>query len=226
MSFNYSPKIVTNGLVLYLDAANPKSYVSGSTVWNDMSANQLVCNLGANTLYTSSNLGGIFFSGSNASISNHPLINFGTGSFSIELITYINNTNHYVLNKAGFGGGRGYGVAIVSNQLYFGLQGDTNYNSSILLSTAGISSNNYYHIILVCDRQNTDALFYINNSLKTTNDISSQSGSLDSNSTLFIGSNYSPLPNQIRYVTRLYNRALSAQEVTQNYNATKGRFGL
>jgi hypothetical protein len=40
MAFNYSPKIVTDGLVLYLDAANPKSYVSGSTTWVDMSLGQ------------------------------------------------------------------------------------------------------------------------------------------------------------------------------------------
>ena len=39
MSFRYSPKIVTDGLVLYLDAANPKSYVSGSTTWFDLSGN-------------------------------------------------------------------------------------------------------------------------------------------------------------------------------------------
>jgi hypothetical protein len=37
MAFRYSPKIVTDGLVLYLDAANTKSYVSGSTTWNDIS---------------------------------------------------------------------------------------------------------------------------------------------------------------------------------------------
>jgi len=37
MAFSYSPKIVTDGLVLYLDAANPYSYVSGSTSWNDIS---------------------------------------------------------------------------------------------------------------------------------------------------------------------------------------------
>ncbi len=37
MAFNYSPRVVTDGLVLYLDAANQYSYVSGSTSWNDIS---------------------------------------------------------------------------------------------------------------------------------------------------------------------------------------------
>ena len=42
MAFNYSPKIVTNGLVLCLDAGNIKSFVSGSTVWNDLTKNNYI----------------------------------------------------------------------------------------------------------------------------------------------------------------------------------------
>jgi hypothetical protein len=37
MAFNYSPKIVTDGLVLYLDAANPRSYPGTGTTWYDLS---------------------------------------------------------------------------------------------------------------------------------------------------------------------------------------------
>jgi len=36
MAGTVAPDIVTNGLVLYLDAANTKSYVSGSTSWTDI----------------------------------------------------------------------------------------------------------------------------------------------------------------------------------------------
>ena len=37
MAFNYSPKIVTDGLVFYLDAANTKSYIGSGTTWTDLS---------------------------------------------------------------------------------------------------------------------------------------------------------------------------------------------
>jgi hypothetical protein len=37
MAFNYSPKIVTNGLVFYVDAANTRSYPGSGTVWTDLS---------------------------------------------------------------------------------------------------------------------------------------------------------------------------------------------
>ena len=39
MSFDNGPRIVTNGLVLALDAADRNSYVSGSTTWFDLSGN-------------------------------------------------------------------------------------------------------------------------------------------------------------------------------------------
>ena len=57
MAFNYSPKIVTNGLVLCLDAANPKSYVSGSTKWNDLSKNYLNGTLTNGPTFNSANGG-------------------------------------------------------------------------------------------------------------------------------------------------------------------------
>jgi len=64
MSFNYSPKIVTDGLVLYLDAANIKSYVSGSTIWRDISrsgaSNGIIVN---GPIFNSLNGGSISFDG-------------------------------------------------------------------------------------------------------------------------------------------------------------------
>lgn len=63
MSFNYSPKIVTDGLVLYLDAANTKSYVSGSTIWNDLSRNNFNGSLINTPTFNSQNSGSILFDG-------------------------------------------------------------------------------------------------------------------------------------------------------------------
>lgn len=41
MATLYSPKIVTDGLVMYLDAANPRSYPRSGTAWNDISGNNI-----------------------------------------------------------------------------------------------------------------------------------------------------------------------------------------
>lgn len=226
MAFSYSPKTVTDGLVLYLDSSNVKSYISGSTTWNDLSRNQLTCTLGSGTKYSSASLGGVYFSGSIASIPNSPSINFGTGSFTIELVTYLFNTNHYILDKGAFGSTSGYAVAMQSNLLYFGMQGTVSTNFTLPLTTAGLTANNYYHILISCDRTLQTASFYINGVNKYNANISNQTGSLDSTTPLYVGSQFTPSPNQIRYITRLYNKALSSTEVSQNYNAIKSRFGL
>ena len=65
MAFSYSPKIITDGLVLYLDAANPYSYVSGSTVWNDISRTMTSGSLINGPTFSSANNGSIVFDGVN-----------------------------------------------------------------------------------------------------------------------------------------------------------------
>ena len=63
MAFNYSPKTVIDGLVLYMDAANSKSYVSGSTTWNDISRGGNIGTLLNGPTFNSSNSGNIVFDG-------------------------------------------------------------------------------------------------------------------------------------------------------------------
>ncbi len=65
MAFNYSPRVVTDGLVLYLDAANQYSYVSGSTSWNDISRGGNNGILTNGPTYNSANGGSIVFDGTN-----------------------------------------------------------------------------------------------------------------------------------------------------------------
>ena len=57
--------IVTNGLVLALDAANRRSYISGSFVWNDISGNRNSGSLINGPTFDSANGGSIVFDGTN-----------------------------------------------------------------------------------------------------------------------------------------------------------------
>ena len=77
MAFNFSPKVVTDGLVLYLDAANPKSIVSGSTIWTDLSRGGNNGTLIGGPTFNSGNGGSIVFDGSNdyVSVSNNSVFN-------------------------------------------------------------------------------------------------------------------------------------------------------
>lgn len=65
MSFSYSPKVTTNGLILYLDAANTKSYSGSGVNWDDLTVNQNGSTLTNGPTFSSSNLGIISFDGTN-----------------------------------------------------------------------------------------------------------------------------------------------------------------
>ena len=70
MAFNYSPNIITDGLVLYLDAANTKSYPGSGTTWRDLSKSQLNGTLTNGPTFNSANGGSIVFDGTNDYVDN------------------------------------------------------------------------------------------------------------------------------------------------------------
>lgn len=65
MSFSYSPKLTTNGLILYLDAANTRSYSGTGVNWNDLTVNQNISTLTNGPTFSSSNMGIFSFDGTN-----------------------------------------------------------------------------------------------------------------------------------------------------------------
>jgi hypothetical protein len=88
MAFSYSPKIVTDGLVLYLDAANSYSYVSGSTSWNDISRGGNNGTLVNGPTFNSGSGGSIVFDGVNdyCTFSNLPTgFQAGITNYSISI---------------------------------------------------------------------------------------------------------------------------------------------
>lgn len=65
MSYANGPKIVTDGLILCIDAGNVKSYLSGSSNWNDLSSFRRVGSLQSGSFYTPTNGGILNFDGVN-----------------------------------------------------------------------------------------------------------------------------------------------------------------
>jgi hypothetical protein len=228
MAFSYSPKVVTDGLVLYLDAANPYSYVSGSTVWNDLSRSQLSGSLINGPTYNSANNGSIVFDGSNdyvdcgTTLSNQ----FGNFSGSLTLSVWFYPTSLTDNGILYFG-------TLVNNygELSIDIRGQafevwTNRNNK--LRTSALTANRWYQGTVTIDTSNAAAsVVYVNGI--ATGSFSTPSGTIDFRTKqLVVGTYYSlsyPFKGNIS-TTQIYNRALSAQEVLQNYNATKGRFGL
>ena len=230
MAFYYSPKIVTDGLVLYLDAANPNSYVSGSTTWRDISRGGNNGTLINGPTYSSLNEGSIVFDGTNDNcpITNQTF-NLSTGSsFTIEIV--------YKRNSSTPGPARGLytmgGGGISNARIYFWF--DNNSNGSMAINyftqsgfdryitlSSQLLDTNFHHAVQVVNKSTLLMTGYFDGVNKGNGSIESSSTS----DTTFRICGTTSCNAAVAFV-RIYNRALSAQEILQNYNATKSRFGL
>jgi hypothetical protein len=216
--------VVTNGLVLNLDAANIKSYVSGSTTWRDLSGNNNSGSLVNGPTFSSANGGSIVFDGSNnyVNIDNTPSINLEASSFSLEVWAYNNNldTNTWrtviTKNRAGAGGGTILGIW--RNNL-----GGWHFRNNQSANTSALATPNAWsYLCLTVNSSTTTAVGYVN----AVSSVSFTSiGTNGTNPYLIGGWGLEHFNGNISNI-KLYNRALSAAEVLQNYNAQKSRFNL
>jgi len=225
--YKNTPPIITSGLTLYLDAANSKSYVTGSTVWNDVSGLGNSGSFVNGPGFSTDGGGSITFNGSTTSISNFPIQISGTGSKTVSCFFKTFSTNRSGLvgtrNTLGSNGWMlGINNTSIGTLAYFHVGG----SGESLISPAGlITTGRWFNGTATYDLATTTVILYINgtqvDSINTFNNMaaSAVSGSIGTE-------NGSSNLNGNIATTLIYNRALSAAEVRQNYNALKTRFGL
>ena len=220
------PRIVTDGLVLHLDAGDPRSFDGNSTTWRDLSGNGNHGTLMNGVGYTNSNKGGMVFDGVNDYINSFPLQISGNGSKTIVIFIKPNTIiRSGLLGTRNVTLGTGWGLAInrtsPGNVTYYHAGG------SFLEVPANLTTNQWSNIIVTYDISSNRVTLSINGTqLGSLNEFSSI------NTSNFIGvigdeeNDYmSPFTGTISIV-QIYNRALTQSEITQNFNATKSRFGL
>jgi hypothetical protein len=224
--YKNTPPIVTNGLVLALDAGNTKSYVSGSTVWRDLSGNNNSGSLTNGPTYSSANGGAIVFDGVNdyvnLGLTNiSPTLSNLTISFFVK-INKINTKQSFISSYTASPQG-GWGVEfLTTNKInFFGFTNTTTFTD--VQTNQTLSLNQIINI--TCVFVNSTFSIYINGLFDN-----SKSGvsTVYKTSNIFIGNDLTlvtPFNGTLSNML-IYNRALTVQEITQNYNATKGRFGL
>jgi hypothetical protein len=229
MAVSTRNNIVTNGLVLYLDAANSKSYVSGSTTWSDMSGNGNNGTLVSGSGYSNQNGGAIVFDGTNDYVQTATNSIPNNSSFSLACyfnITTLNSAFRPLVDGGNLGSGTaGYTLAIDNtNRLFIAV------NAGYMSINTSLSTNTWYYIVGTALAGSPYTLsIYVNGILQTP--FASANTNTLTNNALYnrLGTSITGTP--IRFPgriasTQIYNRALSAQEVLQNYNATKTRFNL
>ena len=218
MAIKHSPRIVTDGLVVHYDAANTKSYPGSGTAWKDLSGKGNNGTIYGAT-FGSDNIGNIVFDGSNDYVSTSSLNVTLSRNCSILLWFKDNNPGNWTdiftfqtgddntasrLEKHG-------NIAYQYNWYMGGF-----VSSTVLFNHTGTK---YDFISLVFD--DTNATCY-QNSVQTAQTASSDFGSA---SVIHFGKrlSYGYWKGNIAQVS-IYNRALTATEVLQNYQALKERY--
>ena len=245
MAFSYSPKIVTEGLVLYLDAANPYSYVSGSMVWNDISRGGNNGTLTNGPTFSSANNGSIVFDGTNDYVNCGSFTQLTTKTISVTFKHTLANppTCRLISKRAStFSDEEAGGIGILdssvtgnSDRLFVSLTNGVNASvGTLILSNSILTESdpptvfNTWHTATAVVKNNDYIELYVDSILKARATIGNQATN-SSNlliGTLLNGGSLIEWWNGNIASIQIYNRALSASEILQNYNAQKSRFGL
>jgi len=229
MGIAYNTSIVRDGLVLYLDAANQKSYPGTGTVWKDLSGNGNDGTLLNGVGFSAENKGTMTFDGVDDYVDcgNTSSLNAIGGTTNITV-------SGWVFYTAYGGGGQSYSVITVKGNPWIWLLENPSNRFRFRITAGGSDVNVadtsthllniWYNVVGTYDGSNMRV--YVNGVLKNTR---VQTGALATNSVTakigtFQGTNYN-LNGRISNVS-IYNRTLSDQEIQQNFNAIRGRYGI
>jgi hypothetical protein len=238
MIFNIDyPAIVTNGLVMNLDAGFTPSYPTLNTTWYDISSGGNNGTLTNGPTYSSSNGGSIVFDGVDdyvptlVSVTNWAVQPFTISSF-FKWSTGASNANYGFFELAGSGGSN-WGMSHVprSGNFYFywlkdGVNEGHAASSDLIQDNVTLNITITFNGVPANSGQQTlyDNTKIYMNGVEVPHSAAGSAG-VTSSSTLFVGGTQYPMKGNI-YNFLYYTRPLSSIEVLQNYNAQKGRFGL
>ena len=226
--------IVTDGLVLYLDAANTKSYIGSGTTWTDLSRGGNNTTLVNGPTFNSSNGGNILFDGVDDRVSRTSNINTGQ-DFTVSAWIYptalAGVRRAIVANSYNYSGRNGWFLCIgaATNGFFLSLGADLAYRTSV---NNILTLNQWVFISAVCVSGGTNILLYVNGV-----EVPSYSATLLNSGTMTytypqfnvgyrdVGGTTDQYKGNIAQTT-VYNRVLSSNEILQNYNTVKSRFGL
>jgi len=208
-----TPGIVTSGLTVYLDAANTSSYPGSGATWTDLSGSGNNMTLTNSPTFSTNNGGILQFNGSNQ-----------YGSLSLNYST----TNHTIMAASRYSGAtRGRVISSNGNNWLFGhwSSGSEEYYAEGWVYE-GTSNDTNWRIYAGLHNYTSDQIsFYSNNVALVTNSTAGSQGfnGLAIGRWGFNNTEYSTC--EVSFIL-VYNRLLTTDELTQNFNALRGRYGL
>jgi hypothetical protein len=227
MSCHAGPNLVEDGLLLALDAGNTKSYPGSGTTWTDLSGKGNNGTLQNGPTFDSGNLGSIVFDGSNDRVVIPNDTALDTQTPSVEVWVKVDT-----IVQDGFFFEKGdvntqYALFIQNNFITWRVK-PAGFNDIRVTSATYIDTSSYAQV--VGTYTSGSRKLYINGSLVASD---SATGTIPSNSGGMSVGAYGGFDGPYGYyldgkisIVRVYNRVLTAAEVTQNFNALKGRYGV
>ena len=196
MAFFHSPRLVTDGLVLALDAANPKSYPGSGTTWKDLSGNGFDYTLIGTPTFENN---AFTITESNGFQASHNI----TNSTTATVMLFYKTTDGQELWATGQSNSYYLSASSGNNYYHSNAGSPTNYVDTVVRTNPTDYRDGNYHM---WEAKNVD---------------------LSSWTRMWFwqyGSSWN-MNGTVAYIA-VYNKSLTADESTQNYNALKTRFGI
>ena len=226
--------IVTQNLVLNLDAGDNSSYGGSGTTWTDLSGQGNNGTLVNGVAYSSDNSGYLIFDGNDDKVTLPVGSDFayGTGDFTVEMWFNVTGTSPQQYGERLFcqtQGGTNYfvisasrGSPVVKKPVFtYGASGTGTH----IVSSTAYTEGTWHHLIIT--RNGTTATLYLDNSSVATATVS-----LDFNNTTYVPtigafthSDSLNLDGKISIVRVYKGKGFSSSDVTQNRDAVKSRYG-
>lgn len=240
MTVIFNPRVITDGLVLHLDAGNVKSYPGSGTTWTDISRNGNNGTLTNGPTYDSANGGSLSFDGSDdyVSIADSDTVNLPNLTvlswFYISL--FPGNNQYRIINHQetstrawGLQIGRGdyVGGGYTSSDIILFCHSNNGVAAQNLLCSTKLQINTWYQGGFSND--GTTLKIYLNGvATDTVSSLGNQYSNIASDICIGVtaeGKNSKFWNGRIAN-SQIYNRALTAAEIQQNFNALRGRYGI
>ena len=214
--------IVTDGLVLRLDAGNPASYSGSGSTWYDLSGGGNNGTLTNGPTYDSANKGSIVFDGTNDHVecSNDSSFQIYEGTISAWIKAQNGNSSY----RSIIAKGNAWGIFLY-NDIF-----STYSWGNVARRETGIDlgDNNWHYVAMsftnTLGTPSNNAILYVDGISVLTTTVTHS----NHNISVKIGENGNAGQEFYGNISsaKIYNRALSSTEITQNFNALRGRYGI
>jgi hypothetical protein len=219
----FYPQLVKSGLTFLVDASNPESYPGNGTVWYDISGKGYNINLLNGPTYSGEYGGAIVFDGTNDYGTTRSLTQLEMGNRSCTIGAWFRttDTNGAIATKRGPGSG-------YEHYIYSGgrLYADGYGTPTGVSSVSTINNNTVKYGVVVFDYANLIIRLYINGVADNTTPLTTGGNDTSAYFNIARSQQYTDHFAGTIYSVQVYNKALSATEILQNFYAGRGRFNL